>query len=223
MTEAQAPGFFGKIPSRGDFLSRRVPPGVATAWEAWLQNLAVAVRNAGQRGWQDAWLTAPLWHFVCGAQIAPPRGAAGVLVASADRVGRLYPFTVIGAAAPGTAWDLAAWERQAERLALAALEEEFDPATLDAGLMELGPPPAPYGPNRRVGVWPLALDGDWPAATDPLAEDEAVQPGVGPDQSEWWCRGSDRIGAVRVRWMGLPDSRTAAAMVLGGEELQVSA
>ena len=102
MNEPLPPGFFGKIPARGDFLSRRVPPGFGPAWETWLQDLTVAVRSAGQPGWQDAWLTAPLWHFALGARLAAPHGAAGILLASADRVGRLFPFTVIGAADPAS-------------------------------------------------------------------------------------------------------------------------
>jgi len=220
MTESAAPGFFGKIPSRGDFLSRRIPASVAPAWETWLQDLTLGVRETGERGWQDAWLTAPLWHFSLGRNLAGPHGAAGVLVASADRVGRLFPFTVIGAATPGSSTDPAEWARQAEGLAVAALGDDFDPGTLDEALMALGPPPAPQGPNRPGGIWPLVLDGDWPEAGDPLAEDEAAQPGPGPDQSEWWCRGSDRIGPVRLRCTGLPGRRTATAMVLGGEDVQ---
>jgi type VI secretion system protein ImpM len=222
MSETAAPGYFGKIPARGDFLSRRVPPSIAAAWEAWLQELTATVRAAGERGWQDAWLTAPLWHFVLGRNLAAPHGAAGVLVASADRVGRLFPFTLIAAALPGAGQDGADWARQAEGLAVAALDEEFDPATLDGSLAALGPPPPPPGPNRPGGVWPLVLDGDWPDPGDPLAEDEAAQPGPGPDQSEWWCRGSDRIAPVRLRCTGLPGRSTASAMVLGGPEVTSS-
>lgn len=235
MSETTAPGYFGKIPARGDFLSRRVPPSIAAAWETWLQELTAAVREigreigretgreagreTGERGWQDAWLTAPLWHFVLGRNLAAPHGAAGVLVASADRVGRLFPFTLIGAADPGAGHDGADWARQAEGLAVAALDDGFDPATLDGSLAALGPPPPAPGPNRPGGVWPLVLDGDWPDPGDPLAEDEAAQPGAGPDQSEWWCRGSDRIAPVRLRCTGLPGHRTASAMVLGGPEV----
>jgi type VI secretion system protein ImpM len=220
VTDAAAPGFFGKVPSRGDFLSRRVPPGLAASWEQWLQELTLAVREAGERGWQDAWLTAPLWHFMLGRNLAPPFGAAGVLLASADRVGRLFPFSVVGAASPGWMGDPGAWSREAEGLAVAALEDDCDLAALDEALAALGPPSAPQGPNRPTGAWPLVLDGDWPEAGDPLAEDEAAQPGPGPDQSEWWCRGSDRVTPIRLRCNGLPDRRTATAMVLGGEQVQ---
>jgi type VI secretion system protein ImpM len=216
MQEAIAPGFFGKVPAKGDFLARRVPHVIASAWETWLQDMTASVRQAGERGWQDAWLTAPLWHFVLGGRLAAPEGAAGVLLASADRVGRLFPFTLIGAASPAARLDASAWSREAELLALGALEDTFDPAALDAALVQLGPPPPPRGPNRPPGAWTLTLEDDWPQFGDPLAEDEADQPGAGPDQSEWWTRGSDRVEPVRLRCAALPSSRTATAMVLGG-------
>ena len=222
MQEAMAPGFFGKVPARGDFLARRVPVSIASLWEAWLQQVTATVRAAGERGWQDAWLTAPLWHFVLGRTLAPPHGAAGVMLASADRVGRLFPFTLIAAAGPQPT-DASAWSREAEALALGALGDDFDPASLDAALVRLGPPPAPHGPNRPPGLWKLLLDDDWPEPGDPLAEDAAAQPGPGPDQSEWWTRGSDRVDAVRLRCAALPSARTASAMVLGGLETVVGA
>ena len=219
MSDGSSPGFFGKVPARGDFLSRRLPPALAASWEAWLQELTLAVREAGQRGWQDAWLTAPLWHFVLGRAVAAPYGGAGVLVASADRVGRLFPFTIIGAAAPAGA-ERAEWARTTERLALVALGDDFDPATLEAALAELGPPAPAYGPNRPEGVWPLQLEGDWPGAGDPLAAEDGAEPGAGPDQSEWWCRGSDLVPPVRLRCAGLPRRPIAAAMILGGEGMR---
>ena len=159
MGEAVSSGFFGKVPARGDFLSRRVPPSVAPAWETWLQELTVSVRESGERGWQDAWLTAPLWHFTLGRSLAAPLGAAGVLIASADRVGRLFPFTLIGAAAAGAVTDALAWAQAAESLAMSALADDFDPAAFDSALAGLGLPPPPRGPNRPQGTFALALDG----------------------------------------------------------------
>ena len=93
-----APGFFGKVPARGDFISRRLPPAFRQSWETWLASLVVAARGALGEAWPEAWLTAPLWHFSLGATLAPPSGAVGVLVASVARVGRCFPFSIIAAA-----------------------------------------------------------------------------------------------------------------------------
>lgn len=143
-------GYYGKVPVRGDFLRRRVPPGMADAWDAWLATLVTAVRGAAGDAWPEAWLTAPLWHFVLGAGLAPPEGAAGVLVASVDRVGRMFPFTVM-APCPGLPSD--AWTDAVEALVLSALEDEFDPDALDLALAALPPTAAGEALAANETLW----------------------------------------------------------------------
>jgi len=220
MPPVVAPGFFGKVPSRGDFLSRRVPEGLGDRWEGWLAGLVTAASGAASGGWPEPWLTAPLWHFVLGSAISPPLGAAGVLVASADRVGRLFPFTIIGVASgpPDRSLRiLIGWAGRAERLMLAALDDGFDPQALDDALLELGPPPAVAGSARAVGRWHLPLDGDWPSeSADPLACSAISAPA--PGQSVWYCRGSSRLPSTYLRCDGLPGVAAAAAMIGGASE-----
>lgn len=213
----EAPGFFGKVPAFGDFLSRRVPARLRDDWEAWLASLVVSARAALGSDWPRDWLTAPLWHFVLGKEIAPPEGAAGVLIASADRVGRVFPFTVIGTAAPSAGYDAAAltdWGSRAESLALDALEDDFDTEALDEALRALGPPPAVTGAKRSTGHWRLLFEGDDPVPAEDQQADAMLQP-PGADQSSWWCRGSDRVVPMHLRCTGLPDAATAAAMISG--------
>lgn len=145
----QPPGFFGKVPARGDFIARRVPADFAAPWDAWLGMVTVAVREAAGAAWPEAWLTAPLWHFAVGAAIAP-LGAAGVLIASTDRVGRMFPFTVIG---PCGGVPEEGWSEQAEALALGALAEDFEPADLDAALVRLGAPREPTALAPGQSLW----------------------------------------------------------------------
>ncbi len=214
LNAAGAPGFFGKAPAFGDFLSRRGPPGLRAEWEGWLAGLAVAARTALGADWPENWLTAPLLHFLLGSGIAPPDGAAGVLVASADRVGRMFPFTIIGAAAGGSESDAAArndWARQVEAMILSALDDDFGPNALDNALQVLGPPPAMQGTTRAAGHWRLTFDGDWPI--DGTADEGWQPPGSG--QSAWWCRGSDRVAPMHLRCAGLPGPATSAAMITG--------
>lgn len=209
-----APGFFGKVPARGDFLVRRMPAGFQTAWETWLSTLVLAAKSGLGPAWPDAWLTAPLWHFSLGREVVPPFGAAGVLLASVDRVGRFFPLSIIGGAAQGAALRPDDWAHAAEALALAALDDDFDPDRLDERLRELGPPPATVGIGRVGGVWQLPIENDWPARPfDALSEAAWMPPG--PGQSAWWCRGSERMVPVHIRVDGLPNERLAAAMVTG--------
>jgi type VI secretion system protein ImpM len=132
------PGFFGKVPARGDFIGRRLAPALAASWDAWLGRLTISVRDAAGDTWPESWLTAPLWQFALGSDLAPAPGAAGILIASVDRVGRMFPFTIIGPAA-GIPDDI--WFESAEALALDALDDDFNPDTLDSALVQLGPPP----------------------------------------------------------------------------------
>ena len=145
----QPPGFFGKLPARGDFLARRIPPGFSGPWDEWLGMLTVAVREAAGAAWPNAWLTAPLWHFALGAAIAPG-GVAGVLVASTDRVGRMFPFTILG---PSGGVPEEGWSSTAEALALAALDDYFDPDTLDQALLRLGAPVEPTVLAPGQSLW----------------------------------------------------------------------
>jgi type VI secretion system protein ImpM len=210
-----APGFFGKLPSRGDFLARRVPPVIASAWEDWLATLVIQARAGLRDDWPDAWLTAPLWHFVLGTKLLPPHGGAGIVVASVDRVGRMFPFSIIGAAdAPEGDGASRRWACRAETLLLDALDDSFDPSQLDDALLRLGPPPACIGGDRQTGAWPLLLDGDWPAAPD-TASTERTQAAPGAGQTVWWCRGSDRMEPVWLCCDGLPEPDTAQAMITG--------
>jgi type VI secretion system protein ImpM len=212
--DGTAPGFFGKLPARGDFLVRRVPAGLRENWEDWLAGLVVAAREALGTDWPDAWLTAPLWHFSLGRDLAPPLGAMGVVLASVDRVGRFFPFSVVGAASARVGLGRDAWARSAEDLALAALDDDFDPDALDRALAGLGPPSAAAGAARAIGHWPLHIAGDWPAPAGDAFADSALQP-PGPAQSVWWCRGSERMPPAHLRCDGLPDAAASAALVTG--------
>jgi type VI secretion system protein ImpM len=220
-TLVPAPGFFGKVPARGDFVSRRVPAALRSDWESWLAALTVAARDALGSSRPDEWLTAPLWHFMLGSGIAPPDGAAGVLVASADRVGRLFPFTIIGAVSGSVASDWPAlniWAGAAEALTLKALTDDFDPDVLDAELISIGPPPglacAKMGESTpRGGHWHLLFDDDGPHH---VGDDDSALQFPGPEQSVWYTSGSERVPPMHLRCVKLPDRATAAAMITGG-------
>jgi type VI secretion system protein ImpM len=209
--------FFGKVPARGDFVSRGGPGAILPGWEGWLDQLVVAARDALGDAWPDDWLTAPLWHFLLGAHVLPPVGGAGIFVASADRVGRCYPLTLIarargGDAAPAVA--AANWGRSAEALMLSALEDDFDPDQLDTALQALGSPAAQRGVLRVTGHWPLTFAGDSPVHGHDQSDDTALHP-PGADQTRWFSRGSHRVPPMHLRCDGLPNRRIAAAMISG--------
>ena len=140
-------GWFGKIPSLGDFASRRLPQDFISTWDAWLQHAMAASRARLGERWLDLYLTSPIWRFalmsgVCGNSIW-----AGVLMSSVDKVGRYYPLTIavqLDAHSETTAAVFSAqdWYAALERVALSMLDINASPDDLEQGLGEI-PFPAP--------------------------------------------------------------------------------
>ena len=57
MAAGHGPGLFGKLPAKGDFLARDLPPVVLQAWEGWLQTVMATSRDRLGPAWADRWPT----------------------------------------------------------------------------------------------------------------------------------------------------------------------
>jgi type VI secretion system protein ImpM len=88
-------GCYGKLPSHGDFLQRRVPGGFVPAWDAWLQEAMLRSQEVLRERWLDLYLTSPVWRFFCAPGVCGASPVVGLVVPSVDRVGRYFPFTVV--------------------------------------------------------------------------------------------------------------------------------
>src|SRR5262245_57724984 len=88
-------GFYGKLPSHGDFVRRRVPDAFVDAWDDWLRECLAASRNALGDRWLDVYLTSPAWRFVCASGACGPSTMLGLMAPSVDRVGRYFPLTIV--------------------------------------------------------------------------------------------------------------------------------
>jgi len=119
-------GFYGKAVTCGDFVGRGLPPDFRAWWDAFLQAMVSDSKAALGPAWFDTWMQAPVWHFCLAAGVAGPRQVRGVLIPSADRVGRAFPFSVLAEAAAGGE-ALKSWCLTAEALALSAVEDGFRP------------------------------------------------------------------------------------------------
>jgi type VI secretion system protein ImpM len=136
-------GLYGKLPSHGDFLSRRAPAAFVDAWDAWLQQCLTASRASLGDRWLDLYLTSPVWRFACAADVCGPAPVLGLMVPSVDRVGRYFPLTIV-AEAPAdlgplaAATDAASFFNTAEQLLLDTLaEEEIDFDRFDDRVLRL--------------------------------------------------------------------------------------
>ena len=200
MSPGFAVGFHGKVPARGDFVGHGLPRAVLGPWDAWLSG---ALGEAGRRlgaSWERLFPAAPVWRFALSAGLCGEAPLAGVLMPSADRVGRLYPFTV-AATLPG-ATDIAAvpvacagWFARAEAVAA-------DACRAGAGVEGL--------PARMAILSRPDIDG---------SETGAVVKGlVGPlpdAASLWWSRGGGRVAPSLLTCSGLPGGARLAAFLDG--------
>ncbi|MEM9247623.1 MAG: type VI secretion system-associated protein TagF [Pseudomonadota bacterium] len=134
-------GVFGKIPTLGDFLRVGLPVSFVTRWDEWLQQELSRAREALGAGWNDAYLSAPIWRFTLPGGACGPKPVSGVVLPSVDRVGRQYPLTLaVVHSAPEPA--LAHFENtglfeQLEDLAIRTMDEEIDRAGLLSALEAL--------------------------------------------------------------------------------------
>ena len=222
------PGLFGKLPSHGDFLTRRLPRDFLDVWDEWLQAGVAASRTVlGEDAWLSAYLTAPVWCFALDPGICGGRGWAGVLMPSVDRVGRYYPLTVAVELAPGctpaeAALTGADWFDRARIAALEALEAEsleleaFDAAVQALGAVCLAPAPAlllPVPTDGSPGLR-LPLDPAGPPATlQRLAAGwlcVAFRPAA-----IWWTEGSERVEPMLLWDRALPRADSFASFLTG--------
>ncbi|MEJ2694046.1 MAG: type VI secretion system-associated protein TagF [Candidatus Thiodiazotropha sp.] len=226
MALADPPGFFGKVPEVGAFVSRRLPQDFIQPWDQWLQSAISCSRDRLGQQWLEVYLTSPIWRFALSPSLAGPDGWAGVLMPSVDRVGRYFPFTVTSKLPESISlFELPRgdqrWFESAEALALSALDDDaptidaLDKAALALGLPCAGNSATPASVVRRgVGWWLPASSGAGYADTldrfvPKLAEQQFSASSI------WWSMGSNSVEAGVALCKGLPDVQGFTAMLAG--------
>jgi type VI secretion system protein ImpM len=170
-------GFYGKLPSHGDFLRRRVSDAFVDAWDAWLRECLAASRTALGPRWLDVYLTSPAWRFVCAAGACGPAPVIGVAAPSVDQVGRYFPLTLVAELQPDvslvTAASCGRFFEAAEQLVIETLAtervdfERFDQGTL---ALERALSPIAFPPELVLDPGAAAIVTDNPHAWQmPLA------------------------------------------------------
>ena len=156
-----AVGWHGKLPTVGDFATRRLDGNFVSAWDDWLCAGLARLRADDPQHWLEAYLASPTWRFVLTPGFLPaPLHAdswTGVVMPSVDRVGRYYPLTLAtplrvvpaGADEQGMLWS---WLQCLEDAAVDALQDDWSIDALETELLRLGPPPAPVPVPVPVAV-----------------------------------------------------------------------
>ncbi|HEY9028079.1 MAG TPA: type VI secretion system-associated protein TagF [Burkholderiaceae bacterium] len=186
----QAVAWYGKLPSRGDFVGRGVPRSWSRPWDDWLQRgLALAAQRLGAAALRERLQAMPPWACVFGPVQAGEPVWCGAVVASSDRVGRIFPLLLaeaydaaaLSAAAVPALLDrtreLADWliEASRERAPLKEFERRTAEVTGLAWDTSGADEADEHGFQRLRDTWPAARSFWWRIDSEvdppPLAED----------------------------------------------------
>jgi len=88
-------GWFGKLPSVGDFAGRGMPQPLQETVHGWTSSGMAALMQQYLEQWRDVYLAAPIWRFVINACIWDKTSLIGCIAPSLDRVGRCSPLLVL--------------------------------------------------------------------------------------------------------------------------------
>lgn len=202
---AFGPGFYGKVPARGDFVAVGLPRSFLNPWDTWLQGALTESRIRIGAAWDRLFAASPVWRFTLSPGLCGPRAVAGVMVPSADRVGRLYPFMLAAALPVGVdmatvPFGCAPWFGRAEEAALAACQAgaEIDRIAADLGALGL--------PNPGF------------SARNPVHRARLIEMvGTLPDTpSIWWTRGAHWVTPSLLACRSLPSNERFAAFIDNG-------
>lgn len=84
-------GFYGKVPCKGDFVSRGLSRGCISNLDRWLQQGMNSSKNYLAERWSELYMVAPVWQFYLSPGIVDSNGWLGVFIPSIDSVGRKFP------------------------------------------------------------------------------------------------------------------------------------
>jgi len=205
------PGWYGKLPSLGDFASRRLEGEFIPAWDAWLQTVLSATRSMLGEEWLDTYLTMPIWRFVLMPGLIGTNGWAGVLMPSVDRVGRQFPLTLVATLPSYTALAAAVfkgaeWFAGLEEAALGVLDTTRGPDDLDQSLVGRGfstPPTSELHSSDGGGLQRLSSADD---GFESRAKEESLRAWsqhVGW-KGVWWTRGRVNSDPLMLTCSELP-------------------
>jgi type VI secretion system protein ImpM len=129
-------GWYGKLPSRGDFAGSGLSRETVDAWDGWVQAVLPAVLAALDADHPpDAWRSTPCWRFALPAGQCGPHALGGLMLPGRDQLDRRYPLL---AALEGGAPDAACLDA-AEQICQAALQGDATPQNVSAALARVAP------------------------------------------------------------------------------------
>ena len=90
----QGAGFYGKMPCKGDFVSRGLPRRLVDSFDRWFQQGMHLARMSLAETWDTRYAVAPIWRFFIASGTFDTNAWVGVFIPSVDKVGRQFPCLI---------------------------------------------------------------------------------------------------------------------------------
>lgn len=123
-------GYYGKLPTRGDFVSKGLPRSFTGSWDTWARASLLASQQQLGEKWLDSYLTSPPYWYVLSSHNCGEHIWMGVVIPSVDSIGRYFPLTLCRTASINANPLLLfkqhrQWFIDAERLLISCLYDDF--------------------------------------------------------------------------------------------------
>ena len=197
-------GWYGKLPSRGDFVGRGMPRAWLRTWDDWLQRAMAGAALRWGSGLREHLLAMPPWQ---GIVLPSQPGMAAwcvVVAASVDRVGRAFPM-LLGEAHEQAALNeapLATWQARGLDLVewLVPAMSRCAPKEFESGIARWAALPWPAA-GRDADERLAHLHERWPAAASFWWRAEPDADMLAPLVQAWPPRES-----LMLDWLGDDDT-----------------
>ncbi|MCB1986068.1 MAG: type VI secretion system-associated protein TagF [Nitrosomonas sp.] len=245
MDSTLVPGWYGKMPARGDFSSLRLPTEFIQFWDTWLQNAIITSRAQLGEHWLNLYLNCPVWRFILMPKLYNQCIWTGILMPSVDKVGRYFPLTIAIQlkVSPGiltTIINAQNWFNDIEQLALRSLNTDFSPENLDQNLVKYPFPTNEINPSPTTSIqefmlwWESDSDNrlgmndkvqqliieDMPLFFSFMMEYQFTQ--LGSQKSIWWHESSVSKATHLKCFTGLPETDHFVTLLRGDDSQSIN-
>lgn len=227
MSNSGAVGLYGKLPSHGDFIHRKLPSSFINAWDSWLQGYMNSIREQLGEAWLDLYLTSPIWRFVLSPGTIDHKLWVGIMLPSVDRVGRYFPFTIARPVADDSnPFELIAqssWFEALEKVSLLALTGRCNLEQLAADIdqphlfVSRSHLSVASAPAERAAIAEVEEEARDISASFPCLLDSIVRV-TSPSYSVWATQGSEHVQPCLFYCAGLPRLSGIVALLDGAWE-----
>lgn len=159
MSGVYRPGYYGKLPQRGDFIKQGLPSSFINRWDNWLSEGMEYGKTSLDEDWLSQYLHAPVWRFYLSPGVLDKHCCIGVFFPSVDKVGRYFPFTMM-CIIPEMPYGWFGNEKvdtyfsRLERIGMVALDEACDIQDMEEALADCAwPYPASLRKSPKMTQW----------------------------------------------------------------------